>query len=144
MRQGGSWATKGSTFCRASRFFTTTFPWTSTPWTHTTFFAISIPSVVTCAMVDSPTVQNGYRSYNHRDLSQVTCTVGGSIPLVWGFFPNSPKKRYRTVAVPCPHLDAVQTPEVSLLTFSTGTLRRKWPSKRVILINGVSLFLPRG
>src|SRR5262245_18968779 len=82
MRQGGSWATKGSTFCRASRFFTTTFPWTSTPWTHTTFFAISIPSVVTCAMVDSPTVQNGYRSYNHRDLSQVTCTVGGSIPLV--------------------------------------------------------------
>src|SRR5215510_16077533 len=80
-RHGGSWATKGRTFCRASRFFTITCPWVSMPWTHTPFFAISTPSVVTCAMVAPPAVDDGCRSHHHRDLSKVTCTVGGSIPL---------------------------------------------------------------
>ena len=32
-------------------------------------------------MVDPPTVGDGCRSHNHRDLPKVTCTVGGSIPL---------------------------------------------------------------
>src|SRR5215510_8333138 len=82
MRQGESWVTNGSTFGRASRFLTTTFPCTSTPWTHTTFFARSIPSVVTCAMVDPPIVGHGFYAHNHRDLDAMTCPVGGSIPLV--------------------------------------------------------------
>jgi hypothetical protein len=43
---------------------------------------LRIPSVVTCVMVDPPTVRNGCRSYNHRDLSKITCTRDGSIPLV--------------------------------------------------------------
>src|SRR6266849_10798468 len=86
IRQGGNWAMNGSTFCRASRFFTTTCPRASTPWMHTTFLAISIPTVVTCAvvtcaMVDPPVVKNGCRSHNHRALYEVMCTVGGSIPL---------------------------------------------------------------
>ena len=32
-------------------------------------------------MVDPPAVDDGCRSHHHRDLSKVTCTVGGSIPL---------------------------------------------------------------
>src|SRR5215510_1086206 len=99
MRHGGSWATKGSTFCRASRFFTITCPWVSMPWTHTPFLAISTPSVVTCAMVDPPAVDDGCRSHHHRDLSQVTCTVGGSIPL--RSHPNSAKSPARLVVCRC-------------------------------------------
>lgn len=56
MRQGGSWATNGSTFCRESRFVMTTLSWLSTPWTHTTFLAIAIPRVGTCPRVDPPVV----------------------------------------------------------------------------------------
>src|SRR5215467_6912582 len=86
-------------------------------------------------MVDPPAVDDGCRSHHHRDLSQVTCTVGGSIPLrslLWVLIEIGASGRgSRGVEIDSEPLpDAVVASRV--WDVSTGRVCRRWLKIRAV------------